>query len=372
MLTRKQLDTLDLQDSETPSAKDHTRQPTHPAPLGLGPAAPHQDAEIRHVEEERTAEEHHLADAWASGGLTQDSSDSYDDSLESPRQDVHTRTGTPYADSSSHQYGGDELDTTDTDAEDHPEEELMDDKISSSPSIDDGVYIFPSTWPVRDTSLSTNRPPAVERMARAPDVPIRVESARARLAYAQKNPSSDDHHLRSEYISPSQTPVVASAPVDTKTRWGLLRRTQAASEAVPASDGSSVFPRSGPKAGERGSFAQALLGARQPRASRQTATLPVSAKDDIPGSAQPDYEDDEPNDVFFSSDSRFVDSGWGGECLRDVEDIDFEFVYALHNFVATVDGQANATKGDTMVLLDDSNSYWWLVRVVKDSSIGEF
>ncbi|RVD80682.1 uncharacterized protein DFL_008576 [Arthrobotrys flagrans] len=52
------------------------------------------------------------------------------------------------------------------------------------------------------------------------------------------------------------------------------------------------------------------------------------------------------------------------------EDIDFEFVYALHTFIATVEGQANATKGDTMVLLDDSNSYWWLVRVVKDSSIG--
>jgi hypothetical protein len=46
-------------------------------------------------------------------------------------------------------------------------------------------------------------------------------------------------------------------------------------------------------------------------------------------------------------------------------------VYALHTFVATVEGQANATKGDTMVLLDDSNSYWWLVRVVKDSSIGK-
>ncbi|OAQ66728.2 ring finger domain-containing protein [Pochonia chlamydosporia 170] len=53
-----------------------------------------------------------------------------------------------------------------------------------------------------------------------------------------------------------------------------------------------------------------------------------------------------------------------------MQDIDFEFVYALHTFVATVEGQANATKGDTMVLLDDSNSYWWLVRVVKDSSIG--
>lgn len=59
------------------------------------------------------------------------------------------------------------------------------------------------------------------------------------------------------------------------------------------------------------------------------------------------------------------------QCSFLVEDIDFEFVYALHNFVATVDGQANAAKGDTMVLLDDSNSYWWLVRIVKDGSIGE-
>lgn len=83
-----------------------------------------------------------------------------------------------------------------------------------------------------------------------------------------------------------------------------------------------------------------------------------------------DYKDDD-EDAFLNLDDRFIDSGWGGECLRDTEDIDFEFVYALHTFVATVEGQANATKGDTMVLLDDSNSYWWLVRVVKDSSIGE-
>lgn len=52
------------------------------------------------------------------------------------------------------------------------------------------------------------------------------------------------------------------------------------------------------------------------------------------------------------------------------ENIDFELVYALHTFVATVEGQVNATKGDAMVLLDDSNSYWWLVRVVKDNAIG--
>lgn len=82
--------------------------------------------------------------------------------------------------------------------------------------------------------------------------------------------------------------------------------------------------------------------------------------------------DDDSNDISFSNDPRYIDSGWGGECLRETEDIDFEFVYALHTFVATVEGQANATKGDTMVLLDDSNSYWWLVRVVKDSSIGKW
>ena len=80
--------------------------------------------------------------------------------------------------------------------------------------------------------------------------------------------------------------------------------------------------------------------------------------------------EDDDGDFPTPDDPRFIDYGWDVECLQDLEDIDFEFVYALHTFVATVEGQANATKGDTMVLLDDSNSYWWLVRVVKDSSIG--
>jgi len=81
---------------------------------------------------------------------------------------------------------------------------------------------------------------------------------------------------------------------------------------------------------------------------------------------------DDNYDEIQNLETRSVDSDdWSGEYLQEVEDIDFEFVYALHTFVATVEGQANATKGDTMVLLDDSNSYWWLVRVVKDSSIGE-
>jgi hypothetical protein len=89
------------------------------------------------------------------------------------------------------------------------------------------------------------------------------------------------------------------------------------------------------------------------------------------GSLDERMNDDDTDAFFADLEPRFIDSGWGGECLRETEDIDFEFVYALHTFVATVEGQANATKGDTMVLLDDSNSYWWLVRVVKDASIGK-
>ena len=46
-------------------------------------------------------------------------------------------------------------------------------------------------------------------------------------------------------------------------------------------------------------------------------------------------------------------------------------MYALHSFAATVEGQANAAKGDMLVLLDDSNSYWWLVRIVKDHTVGK-
>ncbi|KAK1973911.1 SH3 domain-containing protein [Colletotrichum cereale] len=83
-----------------------------------------------------------------------------------------------------------------------------------------------------------------------------------------------------------------------------------------------------------------------------------------------DDDDDDDDAISLPDDSKYFVCGWGYECLHEAEDIDFEFVYALHTFVATVEGQANATKGDTMVLLDDSNSYWWLVRVVKDSSIG--
>jgi hypothetical protein len=45
-------------------------------------------------------------------------------------------------------------------------------------------------------------------------------------------------------------------------------------------------------------------------------------------------------------------------------------IYALHTFVATLEGQISVLKGDSLLLLDDSNSYWWLVRCLKTDEIG--
>jgi hypothetical protein len=184
-------DTIDLQDKTSPTAKDHSHQPQHPAPLGIGPAAPHQQAAIRQVEQERNSEEARLQDAWSDAG-SQLRDDPGSDDDRTVMNNANARNGPQQDEQAVRLNGGASADNDDADMQDADEEDMDDDmmdKISSSPSIDD-------------------------------------------------------------------------------------------------------------------------------------------------------------------------------------EDIDFEFVYALHTFVATVEGQANATKGDTMVLLDDSNSYWWLVRVVKDNSIG--
>jgi len=50
--------------------------------------------------------------------------------------------------------------------------------------------------------------------------------------------------------------------------------------------------------------------------------------------------------------------------------IDFGLVYSLHKFAATVEGQATVIKGDNLVLMDDSDDYWWLVRVLRTQEVG--
>ncbi|KAI9347408.1 hypothetical protein DFJ73DRAFT_836598 [Zopfochytrium polystomum] len=52
------------------------------------------------------------------------------------------------------------------------------------------------------------------------------------------------------------------------------------------------------------------------------------------------------------------------------EPIDYSLVYALHTFVANLEGQVCVLKGDALDLMDDSNSYWWLVKCIKTEEIG--
>lgn len=60
----------------------------------------------------------------------------------------------------------------------------------------------------------------------------------------------------------------------------------------------------------------------------------------------------------------------GSELSIPDPNIDFDLVYALHTFTATVEGQASVVRGDALTLLDDSNSYWWLVKVLKSAEVG--
>ncbi|KAI0366248.1 hypothetical protein BV20DRAFT_972132 [Pilatotrama ljubarskyi] len=70
-------------------------------------------------------------------------------------------------------------------------------------------------------------------------------------------------------------------------------------------------------------------------------------------------------------DMDYIDDDDGSSSLSiPNESIDFDLVYALHSFAATVEGQANVVKGDSLFLMDDSNSYWWLVRVLKTQEVG--
>ncbi|OCL13622.1 hypothetical protein AOQ84DRAFT_97015 [Glonium stellatum] len=430
-MTRPQIiraDTLDLQDKTSPTAQDHSRQPAHPSPLGVGPAAPHQAAAVRHVSEERSAEESNLSRAWSDANTLREDPGSDDEktivdsingdnSLQQDEQAVRLNGGISGT--------GDDGDMADAEIEDLDDDM---DKISSSPSIDDGGYFLPSTWPKRNSSLTPVCTPI-----RSPDNSLLTNSdssspftstplyfplsAAAGVQNAspaaeadpmstffyitpsihfpfqsrpQEHPvQSEDHHRNSEYISPKELaePDVIGICDDSKDlqenpnliviesrlrNWHQDSQISLLESEFDEEDlYNLLLPVNDPlldnSLDNHLQEPEAMKRSDSPVGSSSSWTTDSDA--DSAGDEE-NCNDDESKDFSFSDDSRFIDSGWGGECLRETEDIDFEFVYALHTFVATVEGQANATKGDTMVLLDDSNSYWWLVRVAKDNSIG--
>ena len=266
---------------------------------------------------------------------------------------------------------GESVDSHDEDMDD----DLLD-KISSSPSIDDGKYPLPA-WPPRVDSVMCEASPAsssaIDReipssspFSSTPDhFPLNLSQRSTSTSHlgefqVYQDIEEEDHqtghhnHLDSE----NSTSVLATSILGISIPLSESQEFQ--KYLLPLDDPLLLDESDGSH--ENYSAHTYYHSNDNQYADWQDENVYILDHDSS--------SDDDTGDFSFTADDRFVDSGWGGECLRDTEDIDFEFVYALHTFVATVEGQANATKGDTMVLLDDSNSYWWLVRVVKDGSIG--
>lgn len=79
-----------------------------------------------------------------------------------------------------------------------------------------------------------------------------------------------------------------------------------------------------------------------------------------------DDDDDDDDDELMIEDASSMSSS---PSIPD-ENINFDLVYALHTFVATVEGQASVVKGDALILMEDTNIYWWLVEVLKTREVG--
>ncbi|KAI0180872.1 hypothetical protein GGR52DRAFT_567130 [Hypoxylon sp. FL1284] len=376
-MTRPQMiraDTIDLQSTE-PLAPRKRTSPTKPAPApnanGNGLLAPHQAEALRDVQEGRAGEQARSPRiSWVDGDngsdlhqYAEDLANGIADSLNGSKM----ASEDALAIAQNGGVTGNASDDGDMDADADDLDDDMMDKISSSPSIEDGGYSLPPpAWPQRVDSLR-------------PLLPLRHSSSSSTFSEAK---SSSTSFVLTESPSP-QPPFrqASKAPVDASICHLPGEYGESDTDATDIEDfDRRSLPDPESSIDKPVTTGLRLKGDDRPYSddeSNEQRTEPNADEEErlispyeflFPYHA---VEEDDDNDNFSSvTDTKFVDFGWGGENLQDLEDIDFEFVYALHTFVATVEGQANATKGDTMVLLDDSNSYWWLVRVVKDSSIG--
>ena len=381
------IDTIDLQEPNAPSAKDHTRQPNRPSALGEGPPAPHQADALKHVEIELN--EQHGRSPRASqdlsgkelGLLHHEDGETYgtNDSLGQDSNNLLRNAGTN---------GASEEDLADADGDDSEDDML--DKISSSPSIgDDGGYHLPLPPPFRENlrlsipqhtkSSSPGTPSDVLSSSPFSETPAHFPLSLPRNE--QDHSPSKVHHHHSGEFSRNRLSSLTVDEFESESRDQLAPLVSEMRQAIFADEGIDGMDGSYEGELDPNDLRNLLLPEDDSLLDNSfDAAGDSSTKDSIGASeaswdenAQSDTnDDDDTEEISFIDDSRFIDSGWGGECLRETEDIDFEFVYALHTFVATVEGQANAQKGDNMMLLDDSNSYWWLVRVIKDSSIGKY
>ncbi|RDA94504.1 hypothetical protein CP533_2730 [Ophiocordyceps camponoti-saundersi (nom. inval.)] len=356
-------DTIDLQDHNAPSAKDH---PDFVPGLSAASPAHHQADTLREVALQTAEEEARCPRAsWTggSGGRSDHLVDFHTLDLHSPvdMNDHHHQQHDALAIA---QNGGlSSSDEGDADADADLDDDLMD-KISSSPSIEDGGYspvVAPAVWPPRLSSLSS--------FLRDPSVPVLSSQNLEDAPFAW---TSVQH--RSDAQWHCSGPNEPSGP----THYDCDEADGEDDAQYPSVAGGASCRRLQEDGPDRSVGFGHVHHGNYTGLSTVWEGFPEEYQDagyDSDGTPlmipyEPSSEDEDDYDFALRSHAHDTTPALPDACLRDSEDIDFEFVYALHTFVATVEGQANATKGDTMMLLDDSNSYWWLVRVVKDSSIG--
>ncbi|KAF8866726.1 hypothetical protein BDZ45DRAFT_700342 [Acephala macrosclerotiorum] len=374
-------DSIDLQDQNAPSAQDHTRQPAHPAPLGSGPPAPHQAETLRELKVEAAEENHRsprVSKEWSTTEVQQ--LQQYGDdlaagvtsnlngaNLQQQQDDLAVAQNGGLTGSTA-----EDADMADAEGDDGMDDDMMD-KISSSPSIDDGGYSLPHLWPQRADSLTHSTPtkspsqacgesssPFVETPEYFPlgvlpdpidkdDVQDTHKSKYRHFQGELLDATRSESNYDGDKIDDLSTPAskIQSRPEAYDEDFDLEQLTDELLEAhmnmlEEDEDEGDIFHTLKSKSENKEPEGE-LDDPDELNSDNGIPTIPYEASSD---------EDDD-SDFFPTSPTR-VDSGWGGKCLQDIEDIDFEFVYALHTFVATVEGQANATKGDTMVLLDDS------------------
>ncbi|KAI9801203.1 MAG: hypothetical protein M1825_003477 [Sarcosagium campestre] len=399
-MTRPQIvraDTIDLQDQDNPSAKDHSRQRSHPGSAGEGAVAPHQARTLKAAEDESVEEQQTSprvswinGDGATSEGHFTDANKSLSNGASGHDQDLGEsmvkRNG------SLNSSSGDEDDMADAEGDDGLDDDMMD-KISSSPSIDDGGYCLPLRWPTRLDSLPSSTHRSSTPIPSSPSI-LSTESSSPYLSAPIHFPISSAHQARDGSQREHHQHHLGGYPGDRPCdRDTSIPGTE--SDVVEDEAGDRLTPLLSELAsdcdvdnfnfgdlqesldGDAPDVRNILLPIEDPFLDEKLDALsevvpPLRSYVDRWANFQDGYdsEDDDSADDFSLPTCSCSDLTPCGHCLHETEDIDFDFVYALHTFVATVEGQANATKGDTMVLLDDSNSYWWLVRVVKDSSIG--
>lgn len=363
-LLMQYVDTIDLQDPRAPSAQDHTRQPNRLNTGGRGPS-PHQADALRHAEKDAADEQQRSPRvSWGDGDLQLESRPAEDSSIGQEANDGRRALDDPAA---RHDSPAEDVEMTDGEEDDGLDDDMMD-KISSSPSIDDGGYHQSQDLPVQAIP-SLPAPVTLELLSFQNSTGLGssapLMSTPPHCSDLSQRQEEDYHHhhrhLQGEDLGDHHDEGFFDAFDDLQESY----------------EGRNEEFEPGELLESRSSFSlQDDLDKAKSWASPPSPLHDVSQVTTVHTTAEEDGDDDKvkdvnADDISFSTDTRFIDSGWGGECLRDTEDINFQFVYALHGFPATVDGQANASKGDTMILLDDRNSYWWLVRIVKDDSIGK-